>query len=155
MITGGTGYLGSALAELAVRKGYDVRVLVRDPRKAAQLLPGVADVVVGDLADADAVRRAVHGCHAVLHLAGSVESSAEATRRANVEGTRAVLAAAVDAGVTRFVYTSSSAAVIDSAGLVAESPAGAHALTDPYSVSKALPRSSCWRPPPTAWARSS
>ncbi|GAA3073640.1 hypothetical protein GCM10010464_42170 [Pseudonocardia yunnanensis] len=137
MITGGTGYLGSALVELAVREGHDVRVLARDRAKAAELLPEGVNVVVGDLADTDAVRRAVHGCHAVLHLAGSVESSAEATRRANVEGTRSVLAAAADAGVARFVYTSSSAAVIDSSGLVAESPTGAHALTDPYSVSKA------------------
>jgi dihydroflavonol-4-reductase len=137
MVTGGTGYLGSALVELAVRKGHDVRVLVRDRAKAAELLPEGVDVVVGDLADTDAVRRAAHGCHAVLHLAGSVESSAEATRRANVEGTRSVLAAAVDAGVARLVYTSSSAAVIDSSGLVAESPTGAHALTDPYSASKA------------------
>jgi dihydroflavonol-4-reductase len=48
-----------------------------------------------------------------------------------------VLAAAVAAGVPRFVHTSSSAAVIDASGLVAEEPTGPPALTDPYSTSKA------------------
>ena len=137
MVTGSTGYLGSVLCELAVRDGHDVRVLVRDAGKAADLLPAEVDVVVGDLADAEAVRRAVRGCDGVLHVAGSVESSAERTRIANVEGTRSVLAAATAAGVSRFVYTSSSAAVIDASGLVAETPSGPPALTDAYSVSKA------------------
>ena len=48
-----------------------------------------------------------------------------------------MLAAATAAGVERFVYTSSSAAVIDATGLVAEWPVGPPALTDPYSTSKA------------------
>ncbi|WP_433557762.1 NAD-dependent epimerase/dehydratase family protein [Pseudonocardia xinjiangensis] len=137
MVTGATGYLGSALLELAVREGHEVRVLVRDATKAADLLPAEVDVVVGDLADAEAVRRAVRGCDGVLHVAGSVESSLERARIANVEGTRSVLAAAVDAGVRRFVYTSSSAAVIDATGLVAETPSAPPALTDPYSATKA------------------
>lgn len=136
MITGSTGYLGTALVELAVREGHDVRAVVRDREKAHLLPPGV-DVAVADLADADGLRRAAQGCHGVLHLAGSVGSSAEETRRANVEGTRAVLAAATAAEVPRFVYTSSSAALIDSSGLVAEDPAAPPALTDPYSTSKA------------------
>src|SRR3979409_2066684 len=137
MVTGSTGYLGSTLVELAVREGHDVRVLVRDPGRAADLLPPGVDVVVGDLADNESVRRAVRGCQGVLHVAGSVENSAEETRRSNVGGTRAVLAAAVAAGVPRFVYTSSSAAVIDASGVVAERPTRAPALTDPYSTSKA------------------
>ena len=68
----------------------------------------------------------------------SVGSSAAQTRRINVEGTRAVLAAATAAGVERFVHTSSSAAVIDAhrpGRRVA--PSGPPALTDPYSTSKA------------------
>jgi dihydroflavonol-4-reductase len=137
MVTGATGFLGSALVGLLVREGHQVRAVVRDPARAAGLLPAAADVVVADLADAAGLERAARGCSGVLHLAGSVGHSVEETRRANVEGTRAVLAAAVAAGVPRFVYTSSSAAVIDASGLVAEEPVGPPALADPYSSSKA------------------
>lgn len=137
MVTGGTGYLGSALVRLLAGTGRDVRVVVRDPVRAAELLPDGVDVAVTDLSDATGLERAARGCTGVLHLAGSVGHSVEETRRANVEGTRAVLAAAVAAGVPRFVYTSSSAAVIDASGLVAEEPVGPPALSDPYSSSKA------------------
>ena len=137
LVTGATGYLGSALVHLAVRSGYAVRAVVRDARRAAELLPAGVDVVVTDLADAGGLERAAHGCSGVVHLAGSVGGSAEELRRANVDGTAAVLAAATAAGVERFVFTSSAAAVIDASGLVAERPVGPPALTDPYSVSKA------------------
>lgn len=137
MVTGATGFLGSALVDVAVRRGLRVRAAVRDEARARALLPAGVDVVVADLADLDALTDAARGCSGVLHLAGSVGHSAEETRRANVDGTRQVLAAAVAAGVERFVYTSSSAAVIDMDGLVAEEPSGPPALTDPYSTSKA------------------
>lgn len=137
LITGATGFLGSALVDLAVRDGRDVRVLVRDPRKAEALLPAGVDVAVGDLADTASVERAVRGCSSVLHVAGSVGSSPELTRRANTDGTAAVLAAALAAGVSRFVLTSSSAAIMDVDGLVAEQPSGPPALVDAYSLSKA------------------
>lgn len=137
MVTGATGFLGSALVDVAVRRGVQVRAAVRDEARARALLPAGVDVVVADLADVDALTDAARGCSGVLHLAGSVGHSADETRRANVDGTRQVLAAAVAAGVERFVYTSSSAAVIDADGLVAEEPSGPPALTDPYSTSKA------------------
>jgi dihydroflavonol-4-reductase len=137
LITGGTGYLGSVLVDTAVREGHEVRVLVRDPRRAEALLPAGIDVAIGDLADTRSLERATHGCHAVLHVAGSVGSSPEETWHANLDGTAAVLAAARAAGAARFVYTSSSAAVMDAGGLVAEYPSGPPALTDAYSLSKA------------------
>ena len=137
LITGATGFLGSAVVEVAVRDGRDVRALVRDPHKAEGLLPAGVEVVVGDLGDPESLERAARGCSGVLHVAGSVGSSPEATRRANTVGTAAVLAAATAAGVSRFVLTSSSAAVMDADGLVAEQPGGPPALTDAYSLSKA------------------
>lgn len=137
LITGATGYLGSALVDLLIRRGHEVRAVVRDPARAAGVLPRGVELAVADLADLEGLRRAARGCDGVLHLAGSVGHSPEETRRTNVEGTRAVLAAAVEAGVSRFVYTSSSAAVIDASGLVAERPVAPPALTDPYSASKA------------------
>jgi len=137
LVTGATGYLGSVLVDLAVRRGHDVRVLVRDPRKAEALLPAGVDVVPGDLADPASLARAARGCNGVLHTAASLGSTPEQTRRANVDGTAAVLAAAREAGVGRFVHTSSGAAVFDAGGLVAEEPSAPPALSDDYSVSKA------------------
>jgi dihydroflavonol-4-reductase len=137
MVTGATGYLGSALVELLVREGRDVRVVVRDVELAERLLPASVDIVVADLADAAGLERAARGCSGVLHLAGSVGHSAEETWVANVEGTRTLLAAVMAAGVPRFVYTSSGAALIDETGLLAEEPVKPPALTDPYSTSKA------------------
>ncbi|HZG89831.1 MAG TPA: NAD-dependent epimerase/dehydratase family protein [Pseudonocardia sp.] len=137
MVTGASGYLGSAVVGLAVREGRAVRAVVRDPDRAVGVLPAGVEVAVADLADPEALRAAARGCTGVLHVAGSVGGPADDVRRANVDGTRAVLAAAVAAGVPRFVLTSSSAAVIDATGLVAEEPVGPPALTDPYSTSKA------------------
>lgn len=135
LVTGATGFLGSALVALAVREGRDVRVAVRDARRAAALLPDGVDVVVAPLDDRAALAAAARGCDGVLHVAGTVGGSAEETRRINVDGTAAVLAAADAAG--RLVFTSSSAAVMDARGVVGEEPQGPPALTDPYSVSKA------------------
>lgn len=137
LVTGGTGFLGSVLVDMLVRRGTAVRAVVRDPARARGVLPAEVDLATADLADVDGLTRAARGCAGVLHLAGSVGHSAEETRRANVEGTRNVLVAAVAAGVPRLVYTSSSAAILTADGRVAEEPAGPPALTDAYSTSKA------------------
>jgi dihydroflavonol-4-reductase len=137
LVTGATGYLGSVLVALAVQRGHDVRALVRDPDRAVALLPAGVDVAVGDLGDPASLARAARGCGGVLHVAGTVGGSAEETRRANVDGTAAVLAAARSAGASRFVYTSSTATVLDATGLASERPSAPPALTDPYTRSKA------------------
>jgi dihydroflavonol-4-reductase len=137
MTTGATGYLGSALVHLLVREGHEVRAVVRDPARAAALLPRSVDLVVADLDDADGLRRAADGASAVLHLAGTVGGTPEEIRRVNVEGTRAVLTAARAAGVPRFVHTGTGAALMDATGLMAEEPVAPRALTDAYSASKA------------------
>lgn len=72
MTTGATGYLGSALVELLVRSGHEVRAVVRDRARSAALLPAGVELAVADLGDADGLRRAADGCSAVLHLAGTV-----------------------------------------------------------------------------------
>lgn len=144
MITGATGYLGTVLVRRALRAGHAVRAVVRDPVRTATL-PGTGEqetggrleIAVADLGDVDALRRAATGCVAVLHLAGTVGGDPEHIRRTNVDGTAAVLTAARDAGVPRFVHTSTGAAVLDATGLIGEEPAGPPVLTDPYSASKA------------------
>jgi len=130
--TAATGYLGSVLVHLLVRSGYEVLAAVRDPARAAALLPAGVDIAVADLHDGEALPRAADGCDAVLRLAGSVGGTPEDILMANVEGTRAVLAATPAAGVPRFVHTGTAAALMDATGLVAWGPVAPPALTNPY-----------------------
>jgi dihydroflavonol-4-reductase len=83
-------------------------VLARRPEKAAGL---DAEIVAGDLGDADAIRRGVEGCQAVFHIAadyrvGMPKSKREQMYDANVRGTERILDAAAAAGVDRIVYVS-------------------------------------------------
>ena len=115
LLTGATGFLGSHVARALVSAGHHVRALAR--RTSSRAI--VADVpelewVEGDVVDLGSVRAAVRGCEAVVHAAAMVEFApryAARQREVNVEGTRHVLHAARDAGVKRFVHTSSIAAV--------------------------------------------
>ncbi len=89
-------------------RGDEVVVLARSPEKAAGL---DAQVVQGDLSDADAIRRGMEGCQAAFHIAadyrvGMPKSKRESMYDSNVRGTERVLDAAADAGVDRVVYVS-------------------------------------------------
>jgi len=89
-------------------RGDDVVVLARSPEKAAGL---DAEVVKGDLGDADAIRRGMGGCQATFHIAadyrvGLPKAKRESMYDANVRGTERVFDAAADAGVQRVVYVS-------------------------------------------------
>lgn len=109
LVTGGTGFLGRHVVERLVQEGWRVRVLAR--RRLDE--PGV-ESVQGSVLDTDAVRAAMKGCDAVLHLAGRVDRDrrAEAAQRTlHVDGTRIVVGAAADAGVGRLVYLSTSGVI--------------------------------------------
>jgi dihydroflavonol-4-reductase len=135
-VTGATGYLGSALVELLVDEGHQVRAMVRTPAKASVLPTGV-EQAAGDISDEDALARMMEGCEGVFHFAAAMGASWEESRDGNPGGTGRVLRAAKRAGVRRVVYTSSSAAIIRKDGLVSERAENATALIDQYSVTKA------------------
>ena len=113
LVTGATGFLGSHLTRLLVRRGDEVRALVQ-PRSDLEAMVGF-DVATarGNVLDRQAVRRALRGVDRVFHAAGTtnLRLSREQTFALNVEGTRIVLEEALRAGVERVVYTSSVAAV--------------------------------------------
>src|SRR5438445_9564375 len=93
-VTGSTGCLGSVIAERLRTRGDTVVQLVRDPAKAELLRKTGRDVVVGDLADPDALRRGCDGCDAVVHAGAIYEVGINAPRRidmykANVTGPEA------------------------------------------------------------------
>src|ERR1700674_1924284 len=111
-VTGATGFVGSHVARVLAEQGADLRLLIRsssDPRNIQGLN---ADRVVGDLRDPASVEKAMVGCEVVFHVAADYRlwvREPEQMYRANVEGTRAILAAARKNGVRRVVYTSSVA----------------------------------------------
>jgi dihydroflavonol-4-reductase len=136
LVTGATGFVGSAVTQFLADAGLPVRAAIRKEARAA-ILPEQVERVFADLADEQSLVEAMRGCEGVFHLAASLGPLPEDTRRSNVDGTARVLAAAAKAGVRRVVYTSSSAAVVDADGLVSEQAPNRTALTDPYSTTKA------------------
>ncbi len=116
LVTGGAGYVGSCLVPKLLKAGWQVNVLdlylygedlFKDLRG-----PNLAEIK-GDLRDAAAVRRAVKGCDAVIHLAcisndPSFELDPDLGKSINFDCFRPLVRAAKEAGVRRFIYASSS-----------------------------------------------
>lgn len=105
-ITGGTGFVGGHLIDLAVARGHQVRALTR---RAQPARAGV-EWVLGALDVPESLSALAAGCDAVIHVAGVINGSAEEFRRGNVAGTEAMVDAAARAGIERFVHVSSLAA---------------------------------------------
>jgi nucleoside-diphosphate-sugar epimerase len=108
LITGGSGYFGSVLAEQALARGDSVRILdLNEPGE----LSGPVDFVQGDVRDRAVVRQACEGVEAVLHNVAQVPLARDRDLfwSVNVVGTANVLLAARDTGVSKVVHTSSSA----------------------------------------------
>jgi nucleoside-diphosphate-sugar epimerase len=103
LVTGATGFVGGRLIEIMSLTGCCTpRAFVHATNSAARISRFPLDFVLGDLCDADAVRRAMHGCAAVVHLAFGSEP-------VMTRGLKNVLRAASDRGVRRFVHISSAA----------------------------------------------
>jgi dihydroflavonol-4-reductase len=114
LITGGTGFVGSAVAIALRERGYRLRALVRASSPRSNLAGLAAEIVEGDIRDLTAVSRAMSGVRFVFHVAADYRLWArhpEEIMQTNVEGTRTVMQAAKTAGVERIVYTSSVAAL--------------------------------------------
>jgi dihydroflavonol-4-reductase len=110
-VTGASGFVGANLVRTLLARGWSVRALVRGD--AASLDGLDVELVRGDLF-APSLAGAMQGCDAVFHVAATYSlwrRDRDAVLRANVDGTRAVLAAARDARVPRTVHTSSVAAI--------------------------------------------
>ncbi|HMB07698.1 MAG TPA: NAD-dependent epimerase/dehydratase family protein [Isosphaeraceae bacterium] len=139
LVTGGGGFLGGAIVRLLRGRGEVVRSFARGDYPALRAL-GV-EQVRGDLADSEAVSRAVAGCDLVFHVAAKagIWGPFEEYRRTNVEGTRDVLAACRARGVHRLVYTSSPSVVFDGRDMegVDESIPYPRHHEAPYSATKA------------------
>lgn len=111
-VTGATGFVGSHLVEALLADGHEVACLVRDPAKRARIFRDAPiQDILGDLRDADALRRGCAGAEVVYHAAAlTAAKSRNEFFEINVAGTQRMLKAASAAGVSRFVYVSSVAA---------------------------------------------
>jgi len=112
LVTGATGFVGSAVVRRLLREDHHVRALVRAGADRRNLQGLEVEVVEGDLTDAASLARICDGCDALFHLAADYRLWAPRPQelyRTNVEGTRALLDAAQRAGVPRVIYTSSVA----------------------------------------------
>ncbi len=118
LITGGTGFVGAWTAKAVQDSGRDVRFLVRSAERltasAGSIGVDVGDHVLGDIADADSVDRALEGCDAVIHCAAMVStdpSRADEMLHTNLEGARYVLGGAAAKGLDPIVHVSSFTAL--------------------------------------------
>jgi nucleoside-diphosphate-sugar epimerase len=106
-VTGGTGFVGGHLVEIALAAGHELHALTRREQPPRDNLLWVT----GDLHTPSALERLIDGADAVIHVAGTISArDAAGFQQGNVEGTLAMLAAATAGGVRRFVHVSSLAA---------------------------------------------
>jgi dihydroflavonol-4-reductase len=112
LVTGATGFLGSAVARALVARGVHVRALVRPSSPRGNLAQLRCEVVVGDLTDRPSLGAAMRGVRHLFHVAADYRFWARdplVILRANVDGTRNLMLEALAAGVERIVHTSSVA----------------------------------------------
>ena len=144
LITGGAGFIGSALAKIALKRGWNVRVLdnlsTGLESTARELENMGVKVFLGDIRDHHLLEVAMEGCDAVAHLAAQVSvplsvSNPEETMSINVDGTSKVIAACLKHGINRMVMASSAAVYGEAESLPLKEEAAGQVLS-PYAESK-------------------
>src|SRR5215471_12760253 len=111
-VTGASGFVGSHVARALVARGAELRLLVRRTSRTDNISDLKAELVTGDLSDTESLRKGMEGCESVFHVAADYRlwvRDPEQMYRANVEGTRAIIRSAQEAGVRRVICTSSVA----------------------------------------------
>jgi nucleoside-diphosphate-sugar epimerase len=110
-VTGGTGFIGGEIVRQLRGRGDKVACLVRNPEKGKAVADLGCELVAGDLGSAEALRKGMEGCDAVIHAAAIYEVGIAVKDRpamweANVAGTERVMEAALAAKIPRIVYVS-------------------------------------------------
>ncbi|CAH9018104.1 hopanoid-associated sugar epimerase [Candidatus Nitrosacidococcus sp. I8] len=114
LVTGATGFVGSAVAKQLVNLGETVRVLVRPSSNRANLDNLPVEIFEGDLRDPKSLEKALQGCQSLFHVAADYRLWSRNPQEFydnNVQGSKNILLAAAQTGVKRTVYTSSVAAL--------------------------------------------
>jgi dihydroflavonol-4-reductase len=144
LVTGASGFLGSAVARALVARGARVRALVRPSSPRDNFADLDCEIVAGDLTDRPSLAAALRGVRHLFHVAADYRFWARDSSvilRANVDGTRNLMEEALAAGTERIVYTSSVATLklAGATGPVDEtSPLSPHEAIGVYKRSKTL-----------------
>jgi dihydroflavonol-4-reductase len=141
-LTGSTGFVGSHVARAYAADGAELRLLTRATSKLAAIEGIAAEVVVGDLRQAEALRTALRGCDALVHVAADYRLWVRDPKEmyaTNVDGTRELLRIAREEGVAKVVYTSSVATMgfkTDGTIVDENTPVSIADMIGPYKRSK-------------------
>ena len=144
LVTGASGFVGSAVARALLARGRPVRVLLRPGSARDNVSDLAVDIRIGALEDPASLAAALTGCGALFHVAADYRlwvRDADAMYRANVDGTRALMEAALAGGVERIVYTSSVAVLglkADGGDADETTPSTLDDMIGPYKRSKFL-----------------
>ena len=139
LVTGATGFLGSALVMELLKQKQPVRVLARDEAKARTQFGDAIDIVVGEITDAAQVQRAVEGVTIVYHFAGRLYHPSTPTElyyRTHVEGTRILLEACKGQPQLQRIVHCSTTGVHGVTGKTPAAEDAPFAPTNPYEETK-------------------
>ncbi len=140
LVTGASGFIGWHVARLLLDRGHRVRALLRPESE----IPGLdVETTLGDLRDSSSIQSAVRGCGLVFHVAADYRlwvRNPQEMYQSNVDGTRHLLQASRDAGIERFVYTSTVGCIgVPKGGYGDETqPITLEEMAGPYKRSKFL-----------------
>ena len=143
LVTGATGFLGSAVARVLLDYGHQVRILARPNGDRRNLAGLPVEIAEGRLEDPDSLKAALRDCRHLFHVAADYRlwvRDKDAMLRANLDGTVALMQAAQAAGVEKIVYTSSVAVLgHDPRGIADETtPSSLEDMVGIYKQSKFL-----------------
>ncbi len=139
LVTGATGFLGTALVTELVKRGEEVRVLARDEQKARQQFGEAVTIITGEIADVKEVERAVEGASVIYHLVGRLYHPSVPTelyRQTHVEGTRILLAACKGQSQLKRIVHCSTTGVHGATGTTPAAEDAPFAPTNPYEATK-------------------
>lgn len=139
LVTGATGFLGSALVNELIRQKQPVRILARDEQKARAQFGDEVTIIVGDINDEEPVRRAVDGATIIYHLVGRLyhpSTPPELYYRTHVEGTRILLNACKGQSQVQRIVHCSTTGVHGETGRTPAAEDAPFAPTNPYEVTK-------------------
>lgn len=151
LVTGGSGFVGSAVVRQLLKEGHEVRCLVRPDSDLRNLQQLPVETSEGDLREPETLKRALRGCNNLFHVAADYRlwlPHPEVMYEVNVKGTENLLLAAYAESLDRIIYTSSVATLglyPDQTPANEKTPSSLQDMTGHYKRSKFLAEQKAWQ----------